>query len=362
MQQKKKTLSLVITHNCNLKCKYCYVREKSQKAMSFDVACQSIRAAFEDAVGKFDFVEINFIGGEPLCEFPMLRRLTDWVRTENYTVPHILYATTNGTLLDSEMKAWFMAHKHEFALGLSYDGQFGAQNANRSNSLSMVDLDFFLTTWPEQSLKMTIDEETVPCLAQNIIDLHRRGATVAVNCACGMPEWREESRSEYSKQLDLLVDFYLENVQYRPVNLIGDFNLIALTRPMPEKKRFCQAGTNAYRAVDVDGREYPCHLFSSLAIDSKEEIPCIDTLIARSKNECADCPLEAQCMTCYGMNFKLFGDVLCRESNLCAATMAQFSACCRWHAARLSRMPRGNYSPDDIAIAQALLKIKDWNF
>ena len=120
--------------------------------MPFDTACRAIRDAFSEAEKKFDFLEISFIGGEPLCEFSLLKRLAGWVRRQKFTLPHVLYATTNGTLMDDEKKAWFTKHKDEFVLGLSYDGQFVSQDKNRSASSSLVDLDFFLRTWPKISV------------------------------------------------------------------------------------------------------------------------------------------------------------------------------------------------------------------
>ena len=360
MKQRRKILSLVITRNCNLNCSYCYVVDKRAVSMSFNTACRAIRDAFSEAEKKFDFLEISFIGGEPLCEFSLLKRLAGWVRRQKFTLPHVLYATTNGTLMDDEKKAWFTKHKDEFVLGLSYDGQFVSQDKNRSASSSLVDLDFFLRTWPSQSLKMTIDESSVAYLSQNIITLHERGALVSANCACGMPDWEKASWNEYARQLKKLVKFYLTHPQYKPINLIDDFDLIKLAFPKRKHKRHCEAGTSAYNAVDIDGSCYACHMFSPLAIPQSQNVPKISTLLRRSRRECDECYIEPQCMTCYGMSYKLSGDVLHRENNICMATKIQFAACCKFHAERLKMKSSSDYSTDDVAIAKALLKLHAW--
>jgi len=359
---RKKTLSLIVTRKCNLNCRYCYVLNKRAESMSFDIAKTAIQQAALDAEGKFDFLEISFIGGEPLCEFPLLCRLADWVREVKFNVRHILYATTNGTLLDRETKSWFAAHKDEFVLGLSYDGMFASQDANRSSSNDLVDLDFFLNTWPSQALKMTIDEGSVNCLAKNMIALHERGAKITANIACGMPDWETNSWSEYAKQLSLLVEYYLAHPKLTPINLIADFDLIALVDPNVKIGRHCEAGTECYDAVDMDGRHYGCHLFSPLAICNADEGLSVDELLKASKHKCEGCLIEKQCSTCYGMNFKLYGDVLHREPNVCQAIKLQLKACCKWHLARLKKVSAGNYSADDHAIAKALLKLNELGF
>lgn len=327
--------------------------------MPFDTACRAIRDAFSEAEKKFEFLEISFIGGEPLCEFSLLKRLTGWVRRQKFTLPHILYATTNGTLMDDEKKAWFTAHRKEFVLGLSYDGQFFAQDENRSSSSGLVDLDFFLRTWPSQSLKMTIDERSVPYLARNIMSLQERGARISANCACGMPDWKAASWKEYARQLRVLIDFYLTHPQHKPINLIDDFDLIKLTSTVRKRRRHCEAGTSAYGAVDIDGLSYACHMFSPLAIQGGGRVPALSALLRSSRRECRDCFIEPQCMTCYGMNYKLSGDVLRRENNICMATKIQLAACCKWHAKRLQMKSQKEYSTDDAAIAKALLKINE---
>jgi sulfatase maturation enzyme AslB (radical SAM superfamily) len=56
----------------------------------------------------------------------------------------IFFATTNGAMLNNEMKQWFCMHKNCFVLGLSLDGAKETHDANRSNSFDMIDFDFFL--------------------------------------------------------------------------------------------------------------------------------------------------------------------------------------------------------------------------
>ena len=77
-----------------------------------------------------------------------------------------------------------------------------------------IDFDFFLKNWPEQGVKMTLSEYSLPRLAENIKFVHGLGFKHinGVNLAEGSFDW---SKEEYIKvlipQLQELVGFYVEN-------------------------------------------------------------------------------------------------------------------------------------------------------
>lgn len=112
--------------------------------MDFDSAKRAILDVFNET--GFDGVSIQFMGGEPLLAFPLIKDVSEWLWTKNIKNPYSLFAATNGTLLNEDMKGWFTANKHRISLGLSFDGDVSAHNTNRSNSASLVDLDYFRDT------------------------------------------------------------------------------------------------------------------------------------------------------------------------------------------------------------------------
>jgi len=65
---RRRTCSLIITHQCNLKCTYCYELFKSKMSMSFDLAKAILLNEFErlGASEEFDEIVIDFMGGEPM--------------------------------------------------------------------------------------------------------------------------------------------------------------------------------------------------------------------------------------------------------------------------------------------------------
>lgn len=135
--------SICVTHNCNLNCTYCYQKHDVTSRMTFDTAKTCIDYIFQNIPDyAVDGVEVGFIGGEPLLEFNLLKQIFLYTYSTYSNIEWIFYATTNGTLLNDEMKEWFSAHRKEFVLGLSLDGTKETHNANRSNSFDKIDIDF----------------------------------------------------------------------------------------------------------------------------------------------------------------------------------------------------------------------------
>ena len=171
MKQQRKVFdpTLCVTHSCNLNCVYCYQKHKSVDRMDFETAKASVDYIFthipEHAV---DGVTLNFMGGEPLLEFGLLKQVYEYAMETYPEVKKVFFATTNGTLLTEEMKEWFRVHRHNFVLGLSLDGTAEVHNNNRSGCFEKIDIEFFVTNWPEQGVKMTLSEYSIPRLAESV--------------------------------------------------------------------------------------------------------------------------------------------------------------------------------------------------
>lgn len=109
----KAMLVLWTTGRCNLQCKYCYASEiREKKDMSFDTA----RKAIDRLKGAR--LKIQFTGGEPLLNFPLIRQVCDYVRENDIQASFQLQ--TNGTLIDREMA--LELKRLGIGLGVSMDG------------------------------------------------------------------------------------------------------------------------------------------------------------------------------------------------------------------------------------------------
>lgn len=125
------TCTLCLTHDCTLRCNYCYAGRKYRHAMSGETAEKAIDIVFAEARRTGSGADISFFGGEPLLEWELLQWCCDYAQAhaEGLAVPPRFSITTNGTLLTREKLEW-MAERH-FLIGLSIDGNPAMHNSNR---------------------------------------------------------------------------------------------------------------------------------------------------------------------------------------------------------------------------------------
>ena len=329
---------LLITHQCNLRCSYCYEPKKAKHTMTFDNAKQYIEKAVSSLDDSFDSFEIQYMGGEPLMQFPLIQEVSEWLWNSNFDkkLEHI-FAPTNGTLLDDRQKQWFSINKERICLGLSFDGNRLMQNINRTDSFAKVDLDFFLSTWPNQSIKMTVSPQTLPYLYDGVSYLHNFGFKyIVADLAMGNNvEWRHEDLQIIDKQLSLLSDFYLKNPDVPCVSLLNkDLSLVISTEANRKK---CSCG-ESLQCIDYDGEVYACHLFSPVSVSLEEarksqRMDYTDYSSFKPK-VCGDCLLYPLCPTCYGMNFKCYGNIAEQPPSVCSTTKIIFLANCEFQIRR----------------------------
>jgi sulfatase maturation enzyme AslB (radical SAM superfamily) len=278
--------------------------------MSLKTAKEVIDRIFDNIPQDMDEVEINFIGGEPLLEFELIKAIVSYTLNKIKTINFIFFATTNGTLLTDEMKSWFEKHKEIFHLGLSLDGMKKTHDHNRSNSFDSIDIAFFRKNWPLQGVKMTLSEYSIHYLADNIKYIHSLGFGVhGVNLFEGDFNW---DRDEYIKilipQLKELVRFYIENEKIMPDQMF-DKHINYCESKNKQRDNWCGIGNGA-RFFDIDGKMYPCAFITPMTFSQDEILLSMKTDFADGNNFIDDfcfnnCYIYPICPTCAGENFML---------------------------------------------------------
>lgn len=336
---RRRTCMLMVTHRCNLNCTYCYETHKDDREMSFDMAKTILLREFDfvKASDRFDEIEIDFMGGEPLMNFDLIRRVVEWLEEEPPPVPYICFGSTNGTLLDDDKKQWFERHRSSVCLGVSYDGEGAIQAINRGEKAESIDYEFFRRLWPSQYFKFTISKEGLASLANSFIAAHKNGYLLSGSLAQGL-DWNVNDAKIYLEQLRALYRFYLENTNVRPVNLLTRFLLIEKESQRNQCK-FC--GTGEYmQTYDTDGSAYGCHMFTSIVCGeerkiSSQDIDWRDPSIAEDEF-CEDCCIKNFCPTCMGFNYHYRGDLASRDKRFCNMILAEAIASCEFQMMRLS--------------------------
>lgn len=326
-------VALMITHQCNLQCTYCYERFKSSKSLSVKLAKQYIKKCFGETASSpkgYKMVEISFMGGEPLIEFDLIKEICEWVWLQDWSMPYYFFASTNGTLLTPEKKKWFENNKDKFVLGLSIDGTMQMQLLNRGELSTKIDTSFFIDTWPSQNIKTTISVESLYTLAEGIIHLHELGfSKISANLAFGI-DWKPEHLKEYKRQLLELVNYYKSHPTIERCSLL-DLDLCSIMDFTKSYEKFCGCGVTT-TLFDCDGKEYPCPVFSPITL-SKEKLDELTTIDFYDTNsfigdECKDCVLHRSCPKCYGMNYVQTGNPAQTNAFYCRAYKMQLMANC----------------------------------
>jgi uncharacterized protein len=122
----------VVTLRCEHTCRYCQVSRQSEAKNEFDMTEATARRALELAFrSPSPRLKIEFQGGEPLLNFPLIRWVTTEAKRMNETHGKDLafVIATNLALLDDDVLDF--CAQHEVDISTSLDGPSDLHNGNR---------------------------------------------------------------------------------------------------------------------------------------------------------------------------------------------------------------------------------------
>ena len=102
-----KSMCLHISHDCNLRCKYCFASTgdfgKGRKLMPVETGKKAIDFLLTHSGNRHN-LELDFFGGEPLMNWDAVKEIVDYARSkeEEYNKIFRFTVTTNGVLLDDD--------------------------------------------------------------------------------------------------------------------------------------------------------------------------------------------------------------------------------------------------------------------
>ena len=171
---------LVLTHQCNLACSYCYAGEKFNKHMSEETALEGLDMLFS---GSGD-VELSFFGGEPFLRFDVMQKICALAQqralAEGRRISYQI--TTNATIL--EEKQLDFLEKYNVWTALSLDGPEDVQdlarpftNGRGSGRLVWRNVERALERLDRVHILMVVTPATVGSLLPAVERLYRAGAS-----------------------------------------------------------------------------------------------------------------------------------------------------------------------------------------
>ncbi|RKO66587.1 radical SAM/SPASM domain-containing protein [Desulfofundulus salinus] len=273
MTKEIKLLVLLVTGDCNLRCVYCYARGgESKRHMSWEVA----RHAVDYAAARSKSFKIQFSGGEPLLNLPLVKEVAAYVRSRRLSVK--LQLQTNGTLITpavaQELKSLGVA------LGVSLDGRPEINDRLRSfaggggSTLAVIrGLQNLAAEGIKVGLTVVLTAESTAGLTQLVelaaylgnvygisLDLLRplgRGREGRV--APPEPELLNQQVKAAIKRAEEIARLGGPLIRFREVERLKYQLHRGITR-----RHYCYATTGQSMAVMPDGSVYPCASLSGL--------------------------------------------------------------------------------------------------
>lgn len=330
-----KCVTFIVTKDCQLACKYCYLVGKNEKErMSWDIAKKAIDyiLSHEEDM-KEGSVVFDFIGGEPFLEIELIDKICDYIKTEMFRLNHHWFNSyrfnfsTNGINYGSEKVQHFIEkNRDHLSIGITIDGTQLKHDLNRiyknSGNGSYQDvvrnIPLWLKQFPDAGTKVTISSADIPYIKDSVLHLHDLGIhEVNINCVFE-DVWKEGDEVIYEDQLMQLADALIDGGYYE--KNVCSFFVEHFGKPLDRKyhnQNWCGAGRML--SVDAGGNFYPCTRFAQYSLREKKAliIGNVDDGIdynklrpfltldrcTQSTPECVDCEVAEGCAWCQGENY-----------------------------------------------------------
>ncbi len=267
-----KALCLHISHDCNLRCNYCFAGTGpfggDREHMSFEVGKAALDLLLEGSGDKRN-LEVDFFGGEPLLNLDVVKRLVAYGEEQGPKIGKEIHftLTTNGINLD-ETASGFL-NEHQIAVVLSLDGRPEINDRMRGrgiyqqivpNFLNLVEgrnfNNYYLRgTFTSYNLDFCEDVKHLYNLGFREISLE---PVVSLN---GDYRLNEEHLERIEKEYEYLAEYYLERRRAGVGFTFFHFEIDLEHGPcLPKRLTSCGAGFD-YLAVTPAGDLFPCHQF-----------------------------------------------------------------------------------------------------
>ena len=330
-----KNITFIVTKDCQLACKYCYlVGKNSKERMSWEVAKQAVDYILcHESDFKEESVIWDFIGGEPFLEIELIDRICDYIKKEMYVRNHHWFDSyrfsfsTNGiNYHDSKVQRFIEKNHLHLSIGITIDGTKFKHDLNRvyknSERGSYDDVVRNIPLWQSQfpgaGTKVTISSEDLPYIEESVIHLFSLGIhEVNINCVFENV-WKEGDDKIFENQLIQLADKIIDGGLYHD-NTCSFFSE-TIGKPLDkllQNQNWCGAGMML--AVDAKGIFYPCTRFAQYSLRDKKAwtigtvndgidknkirgFLCLDRC-TQSNQECMDCEVASGCAWCQGENY-----------------------------------------------------------
>ena len=331
-----KNITFIVTKDCQLACKYCYLVGKNAKErMSWEVAKKAIDYILDN---ESDFPEESviwdFIGGEPFLEIDLIDKICDYIKIEMFRRNHHWFNSfrfsfsTNGiNYHENRIQDYIKKNRNHLSIGITIDGTEMKHDMNRvykggkeigSYKDVVRNIPLWLSQFPSAGTKVTISSPDIPYICESVLHLFALGIhNVNINCVFE-DVWKEGDDVLFEDQLIELADRIIDLGYYK--DYACSFFTEDMGKPLDctlDNQNWCGAGKML--AVDAAGNFYPCTRFAQYSLREKKAwiIGNVNDGIDKNKlrpfltldrctqstRECIDCEVASGCAWCQGENY-----------------------------------------------------------
>ncbi|MBN1901299.1 SPASM domain-containing protein [Candidatus Sumerlaeota bacterium] len=344
-------IDIDLTDDCNLRCVYCFKGPKTPRYIEMETARAAVDWVIR-ASRDYPEISVNFMGGEPLLSWDIIRELVPWARRRAHSFGKRVYfsMTTNLTLMNQEIRDF--VDQNGFGVLMSIDGcpelhdkqRVAIKPEHRFKTVEYWAISL-LKTRPRSDARFTLIPKNVSLLSKSFEYLTREVGFRSVSLSLAdYPDWSDEYFKEYQKQLDKISyiveeSYYMKNIIYLKTfswYLKKFFYPLKNNLKIEKKNSPCGAGYN-YQMIDFNGDIWPCHRFDgAIQLHGLENEMKMGNVFSdyyndklanaflnfnfkdHLKPECKTCPILMQCAGgCPAANLYYMRDIYTPHPNNC---------------------------------------------
>lgn len=319
-------ITIWVTDNCNLSCKYCYEgSDKKVLIMSSEIEAKAIKMIFDQLKEKkVSRLSITLHGGEPLLAFDRIKSIVGQIKQG---FPDCEFGmTTNGTILNDEILEFITREIKD--LSVSIDGTRENHDKNRvfQNGIGTYEqihknIKRILKLKSNVRARMTVTPASVNQLNTNVEHLILLGLKVIEpNLDFTDSTWEEEHIKIYNRELKKIADM-IGHYKSVEVPILNNAAYKSINSP-------CGGGYTSWN-ISATGDIYPCILavyHPELIIGNvfdgikKEKAEFIKELAQKENKDCVGCSRYNYCRNtrCKLINYLQTGDYNKPSPIMCA--------------------------------------------
>ncbi|MEI8382655.1 MAG: radical SAM protein [Planctomycetota bacterium] len=344
-----RSIDLDLTVECNLRCTYCFKEkwnEHMEESVAFDTMVWLLHAS-----GPVRDIRVNFMGGEPLIRFRLIKKLVPFAKRRAAQMGKSIHfgMTTNGTLVTEEVVEFWRSWGMGFHT--SIDGTPDVQDKNRpttsgrgSSHLVAKAVPKILAYRPGTCARSTVTPESASTLVDSYHYFRSLGYFDIAFVPGGPSHWDAEKIAVFEEQFSKVADLAADEMRSGTyIRLKGLTDFVEGVR-RGRSPVACGAG-RALLLIDIHGDIWPCHRWNKGLQDSwrigsiyqqfneaRRAILDVADQTALLEQDCPKCVANQMCSGgCPAENLEETGSVYRRHWNACELTRATARVAGRVH-------------------------------